>query len=84
MLLTIKIQITLLYHYFFQLAVMTQGVYCFHTQTHTYYQFTEEGVDKGSDEFGSVLYDWICNAKLREKKALQRIAHLGRQLQRSK
>ena len=62
-----------LYHYFSQLAVMIQGVFCFHTQTHTYYQFTEEGADKGSDEVGSVLYDWICNAKLREKRPFKEL-----------
>ena len=62
-----------LYHYFSQLAVMIQGVFCFHTQTHTYYQFTEEGADKGSDEVGSVLYDWICNAKLREKRPFKKL-----------
>ena len=52
---------------------MIQGVFCFHTQTHTYYQFTEEGADKGSDEVGSVLYDWICNAKLREKRPFKEL-----------
>lgn len=42
---------------------MTQGVYCFHNQRHTYYQFTEEDADKSSDEVGTALLDWIMDAK---------------------
>ena len=53
-----------MFHYFFQIALLTQGVYCFHTQKHTYYQFTEEESDKSSDEVGTALFDWICNEKL--------------------
>ena len=53
-----------MFHYFFQLALLTQGVFCFHTQKHTIYQFTEEESDKSSDEVGTALFNWICNEKL--------------------
>ena len=55
-----------MFHYFFQIALLAQGVYCFHTKKHTIYQFTEEESDKSSDEVGTALFDWICNAKLGE------------------
>ena len=53
-----------MFHYFFQLTLQTQGIFCFHTQKHTIYQFTEEESDKSSDEVGTCLSDWICNEKL--------------------
>ena len=46
---------------------MTQGVYCFHTKRHTYYQYTEEHGEKTSDEDGSALFTWIYEAKVVKK-----------------
>ena len=47
---------------------MTQGVYCFHTKRHTYYQYTEEHGEKTSDEVGSALFTWIYEAKVVKKR----------------
>ena len=63
---------------------MTQGVYCFHNQRHTYYQFTEKEVDKSSDEVGTALLDWIMDAKFVKKQTLYAIAHLVWQLRWTK
>ena len=47
-----------------QLTLLTQGIYCFHSSRHTYYQWTEEHGEKSSDEVGSAIFNWIYDAKV--------------------
>ena len=51
-----------------QLTLLTQGVYCFHTQRHTFYQWTEEQGEKSSDEVGTALFSWIYDAKVLQNR----------------
>ena len=63
-------------HFFlflFQITLYTQGVYCFHTKRHTYYQFTEEHGEKSSDEVGTALFNWIYDAKVVKKRRFEEL-----------
>ena len=51
-----------------QLTLLNQGVYCFHTQRHTFYQWTEEQGEKSSDEVGTALFTWIYDAKVLQNR----------------
>ena len=51
-----------------QLTLLTQGVYCFHSQRHTFYQWTEEQGEKSSDEVGTALFNWIYDAKVLQNR----------------
>ena len=51
-----------------QMTLLTQGVYCFHTQRHTFYQWTEEQGEKSSDEVGTALFNWIYDAKVLQNR----------------
>ena len=51
-----------------QMTLLTQGVYCFHTQRHTFYQWTEEQGEKSSDEVGTALFTWIYDAKVLQNR----------------
>ena len=55
------------------MTVMTQGVFCFHNQKHTFYYFTEEEAMKSSNEIGTVLLNWILDAKLVEKRQFKQL-----------
>ena len=54
----------ILIHFLLQLTLFNQGVYCFHNQRYTYYQWTEEDGEKSSDEVGTALFSWIYDAKV--------------------
>ena len=51
-----------------QMTLLTQAVYCFHTQRHTFYQWTEEQGEKSSDEVGTALFNWIYDAKVLQNR----------------
>ena len=51
-----------------QVTLLNQGVYCFHTQRHTFYQWTEEQGEKSSDEVGTALFTWIYDAKVLQNR----------------
>ena len=51
-----------------QMTLLTQGIYCFHSRRHTYYQWTEEQGEKSSDEVGTALFNWIYDAKVLQNR----------------
>ena len=51
-----------------QATLFNQGVFCFHTQRHTFYQWTEEHGEKSSDEVGTAIFTWIYDAKVLKKR----------------
>ena len=51
-----------------QLTLFNQGVYCFHNERHTFYQWTEEHGEKSSDEVGTALFSWIYDAKVNKER----------------
>ena len=64
---------SIIFHYWFKMAVMNQGVYCFHNRKHTYYYFTEEETEKSSNKVGTALFDWILDAKLVDKRPFKEL-----------